>query len=143
MGATASPDELKPEPITPRNLSSSATRFMWLTACDGFEPSSKTSTRTLRPLIPPRRLISATATLTPWRLSTPTNDSGPVSGEISASQTSPPWAPPEPALSRTRATATRAATPNLRPFIVPPLGLAELHQLIRLFRPLEDTFRLP
>src|SRR5215203_5779764 len=71
IGATARPDELKPEPTTPRNLSSSATLFMWLTACDGFEPSSKSWTRTRRPLIPPRALISLTAASTPWRLSTP------------------------------------------------------------------------
>src|SRR5215216_6710332 len=126
IGATARPDELKPEPITPRNLSSSATLFMWLTACDGFEPSSKSWTRTRRPLIPPRALISLTAASTPWRLSTPTNESGPVSGEISANQTSAGAAPPPLAPARTRATAMSAPTPNRRPLMFSSPSVCDL-----------------
>src|SRR5918992_4369355 len=45
------------------------------------------SSAILRPLIPPLALISRMAASTPARLSTPTNESGPVRGEIIASRT--------------------------------------------------------
>ena len=53
-GAVATAAAALPEPRMPAYFDSPMKRWTFCTPCDGFEALSRTSTTTLRPLIPPR-----------------------------------------------------------------------------------------
>ena len=105
IGATASIDALLEAPSRATTFSRSTSSRYCATVFTGLCSSSRETRTSLRPLIPPLALISSIAISAPRLISTPTNDSGPLSAPAKPILIGPA---PEPRRSAQRAATTAA-----------------------------------